>query len=238
VDDAAAHERSSDYNWYGDAQPSWHEDDAPWKADHVAAILASHDLAPASVCDIGCGTGGVLDHLVSTLPHITTAVGYEVSARAVALAPTARAARIELVVGALDDGRCFDVALVLDVIEHVEDHRGLLALVRPKAEWFVLHIPLDRSVAATLRPGQYERLRRLMGHIHSFTRRTALATLDTAGFDVIDARYTQPAVDRPTTGLQRIVRLPRRVGFRVAPNFTARVLGGFSLLVLARPRPA
>ena len=45
----------------------------------------------------------------------------------------------------------FDLLLMLDVFEHVEDYIGLLRAVRSKAKQKLFHIPLDLSVQSVLR---------------------------------------------------------------------------------------
>src|SRR5688572_30915305 len=95
--------------------PDWYEANAQWKADQVGRILARHRITPASVCDVGCGTGGVLDALGRTLPSGTKLVGYEISPDAIALAPADRRERVTLVNDdPLDHDDHFDVMLVLD----------------------------------------------------------------------------------------------------------------------------
>jgi SAM-dependent methyltransferase len=218
------------------AAPDWYESDAAWKADQVRDMMRKHRMEPGSICDVGCGTGGVLDHLSRTLPPATKLVGYEMSPQAVALAPEARKQHITFVsewAEVCEGG--FDLMLVLDVFEHVDDYLGFLRMIRGKAGSFIFHIPLDVSVQTVLRASPFSRARESLGHLHYFSRETALATLDDTGYAIVDEALTQPGIDL-WGGKSRLARLPRKAVFRLNPGLAARVMGGFSLLVLAKPR--
>jgi len=70
-----------------------------------------------------------------------------------------------------------------------------------------------------------------------FTKEAALATLETAGFDVVDWDFTNPSLEsRPTHILGHIAKRARRAAFHLSPDLGARALGGFPILVLARPK--
>ena len=43
---------------YLEVNPDWHEGDAGWKAARVAEILRRNGVDPATIADVGCGTGG------------------------------------------------------------------------------------------------------------------------------------------------------------------------------------
>jgi cyclopropane fatty-acyl-phospholipid synthase-like methyltransferase len=216
--------------------PEWGEGDARWKAGQVAQILADHGLEPSSVCDVGCGTGGVLDALRDLLPGDPRLVGYEISADGLSLASPERRERIELVHGTLDGTEeQFDIVMALDVFEHVPDYMGFLEGLRPHGRRFVFHIPLDMNVKLVLR-GANLRAREALGHIHYFSRETALATLADTGYRVLEDRFTKPSLELVgREGVSKVLRWPRRIGMKLSPVLTARLAGGFPLLVLAEP---
>ena len=45
-----------------------------------------------------------------------------------------------------EKNKYFDIALIIDVIEHVEDYFYFLRKVKKKANYKIFHIPLDLSV--------------------------------------------------------------------------------------------
>ena len=59
---------------------TWHLEDSPFKAAQVSTMLARHpEFQPATVCEIGCGAGGILAELQKVLPSHTIFTGYEIS---------------------------------------------------------------------------------------------------------------------------------------------------------------
>lgn len=213
----------------------WHEEDAPWKAAQVYAMIVDHGLTPRSICDIGCGTAGVLANLATHLQPDVQLVGLEPAEGAVGLAGDRRG-RIDI--RTIDARECrdrFDLALMLDVFEHIEDYLGFLRAVQALAGNFIFNIPLDMSVQTVLRMSPLLTVREVTGHLHYFSEETALATLADTGFEVVDRRLTRAGIELPRRSIAtRAAALPRAAFSRFSPHMAARVLGGSSLLVLAQ----
>jgi SAM-dependent methyltransferase len=213
--------------------PAWHDGDGAWKALQIARMLERNNLRPNSVCDVVCGTGRVLRELSHHLPGKPRMVGFDIAAAPLGLSEDAGDG-VELVAGdARASDENFDLLMMVDVFEHVEDYLGFLRTFRDRAGAFVFHIPLDMSVQTVLRAKPLLGARRGVGHLHYFSRETALAALADAGFRVIDEAYTRGGVEFSGPGRSRVARVPRQVAHRLNPDLAARVLGGFSLLVLA-----
>ncbi len=217
---------------YLQVHPEWHDGDAGWKAAEVRQVLRDEGLAPATVCDVGCGTGGVLAALRHDLPGVRL-VGLEPSPQAVAEAARLHP-EVDVVQGTVEvvEER-FDLVMALDVIEHVEDYFTFLRSLHPLGDCFLFHIPLDMTVSAVARMRPIVLGREHVGHLHPFSRETALAALRETGYVVDSERYTPVAFGVATQRRTALLHLPRRLGMVVAPHLTVRVLGGFSLLVLA-----
>jgi len=91
-------------------------------------------------------------------------------------------------------------------------------------------------VQTVLRPAFFRAVHRSAGHLHFFSRETALLALEEAGYEVIDSTFTSAAADfRPTSLLMALAWLPRKLLMALSPTLASRLLGGLSLLVLARP---
>lgn len=128
----------------------------------------------------------------------------------------------------------FDLLLMLDVFEHVDDYVGLVRDVRGKAGFKLFHIPLDLSVQAVMRKNGLLKRRDNFAHLHYFTKETALRTLTDVGYDLVDYFFTPRCIELGDELTQKIVRTPRRFCFAIAPDLTVRFLGGYSLMVLAK----
>jgi SAM-dependent methyltransferase len=222
---------------YLSSNPTWHEEDSPWKARQVARMLGKNGIVPSSVCEVGCGAGGILASLAAEYGDGVQFSGYEISPQAVEICEKKRRPNLRFFLKNLFDepAPAFDVVLAIDVLEHVEDYFGFLRKLKGCGTYKLLHIPLDLSVQSMLRSSILLNSRASVGHIHYFTKETALATLKDAGYEVIDHSYTAPSLELPDLPWEtRLMHLPRRLLFALHRDWAARILGGFSLLVLAK----
>lgn len=219
--------------------PEWDRYDAPWKAAHVAAILTQNGIAPASLCEIGCGSGDVLAHLRRSFPAARL-IGTDISPQAGGFwqQHAGAATDIEFRLGAFHEvnREAHEVILLLDVIEHMRDPFSFLEQVRAAAAHFVLHIPLDLSASAVARRAPLLNVRRNVGHIHYFTKDLALEMLAETGYQVVAWHYTGASLRSPQRSLKtRLAGIPRRILYALDRDLGVRILGGDTLLVLARP---
>jgi hypothetical protein len=161
--------------------------------------------------------------------------GYEISPQAFAMCQTRTNDRLYFkLADILDEDDVFvDLILILDVIEHMEDYFQFLRSIKEKSKYKIFHIPLDVSAQSVLRRTGLMKRWDMYSHLHYFTAETALRTLQTAGYTIRDYLYTPIGIDLADTFAQRMLKLPRKLGFAIRPQLTARMLGGFGLLVLA-----
>jgi cyclopropane fatty-acyl-phospholipid synthase-like methyltransferase len=216
--------------------PSWHVEDSPWKARHIERILRQNAITPRSVAEVGCGAGEILVQLQKAFPNSDFS-GFEVSPQAFALCRQRESARIHFHLKDLleEETPDFDVLLAIDVFEHIDDYLGFLKKVRNKARYKVFHIPLDLSLQTLFRVNPILKQRDTVGHLHYFFKDTALATLKYCGYEVIDSFYTAAGVENNHLSLGgRLLKLPRKLLFNVNADMAVRILGGYSLLVLAQ----
>lgn len=221
---------------YAEKNPTWHEEDAPWKASQIEKIIKKHKLPCDTICEIGCGTGEILLKLEKALPAGSLS-GYEISPQAFGRATKKQTARTKFYLNNLlsEKDLHFDLVLAIDVIEHVEDYLSFIKKLKAFGTYTIFHIPLDLSVQSILRSWPILGLRKNVGHIHYFFKETALAALEDCGYAIIDYTYTASRLELPNQALtSQIMRLPRRLMFAVNPDLAVRVLGGYSLLVLAK----
>ncbi len=225
---------------YLERNPDWHLRESPWKAAQVARMLREHDIHPQTLCEVGCGVGEVLAQLQNQLDTDCDLWGYEVSPIPLSRAQDRANERLHFKLADLrqESDAHFDLLLVLDVLEHVDDYLGFLSDLKSRARFTLMHIPLDLSVQTVLRRGALAKRRDLHGHLHYFTKDTALRTLEDVGYHVLDAHYTDHPIVFGGTREQQMLKIPRRVGFALSQDWTARLLGGYSLMVLAEAATA
>ena len=182
---------------------------------------------------MGCGAGGILECLHRQLVPQPDCVGYEISPQAFSMAQQREARGLHYRYGApLPEADPYDVVLAMDVFEHVEDYLGFIRGLHSLARWKIFHIPLDLSVLSVAKPIYLNMAREQVGHLHYFTRETALASLEQAELKVRDWFFTSVELDQGVHGRKRLQAL-RKLLFASNADLAARWLGGFSLLVLA-----
>ncbi|MEO8098440.1 MAG: class I SAM-dependent methyltransferase [Acidobacteriota bacterium] len=208
---------------------TWHLEDSPYKAGQVLRMLQRHpEISPDSICDIGCGAGGVLAELARRPIGASRLVGYDVSPHANALSRALTNQRLEFRQDdPFQDGEKFDVALVLDVVEHVEDCFAFLRSCSTKARWKIYIVPLDTSASMVLRGANcWESV----GHLHLFTKETALKSVEHSGQRVVDWFLTPTSLVRPHRFATRFTNIARRI---LPQALASRLLGGYSIMILA-----
>jgi cyclopropane fatty-acyl-phospholipid synthase-like methyltransferase len=234
-------QESAAYGIYDDGaylrrNPTWHAEDSPWKARQIEKILRRNNLSPRSIAEVGCGAGEILVQLQKAFPN-SDYFGFEVSPQAFSLCRERENSRIHFQLKDLcaEETEDFDVLLAIDVLEHIDDYLGFLKSLRNKARLKIFHIPLDLSLQTLFRVGPILKQRQVVGHLHYFFKDTALATLKHCGYEVIDSFYTPAAIEGARLSLgARLLKFPRKFLFNINADATVRILGGYSLLVLAR----
>ncbi|NJK51642.1 MAG: class I SAM-dependent methyltransferase [Leptolyngbyaceae cyanobacterium SU_3_3] len=223
---------------------TWHVEDSSWKANQIAEMLLKNHLIPASVIEIGCGAGRILCELSKKdFLFGTQFSGYDISPQAISIAQQLET-KIE---GKKTEFYCEDLLspcnsaysnllMAIDVFEHVPDYMGFLEGCKFKADYKLYHVPLDMSVSSLLR-NSFLAHRYTIGHIHYFTADSAIAVLKDTGHEIVDYCYTPGAFGMFTQHpsiKKAIANVPRWLLQQVNLPLTVKLLGGYSLLVLAK----
>jgi SAM-dependent methyltransferase len=233
--------------------PLWHAGESPWKARYILQIMAKNRIAPRTICDVGCGAGEVLRLLQEGMDEECMFWGYEISPQAFKLSQHRANERLHFKLADIrqEEGTHFDLILLMDVVEHIEDYFSFLRETQPKSEYKIIQIPMDINACQVLL-GNLVRFRADFGHIHYFTKDVALQMLKDLGYEVVDYLYawqansfqfelneiirTRRNLPRRLVGLiaRTILAVPRRILFAIHKDLTVRAVGGWRLLVLAR----
>jgi SAM-dependent methyltransferase len=216
--------------------PQWHADDSTWKASGILRMLELNNLSPQNIGEVGCGTGEVLRQLQLKMTPGCVFNGYDIAPQAIEMSRTRENDRLHCQVGDIrkDPNAHFDLLLVLDVLEHQENYFSFLRDVKPLAPYKIFHTVLDLSARAVLRPNGLMELRRTSDDLHFFSKDMMLQALRDEGYRIIRWFYAPRAIYRASGVAKRIRQLPRAVCFALNQDFAVRVLGGFSLFVLAQ----
>ena len=217
---------------------TWHAEDSKWKAGQILNIMRKNHLRPDTMAEIGCGAGGILRELSKHLP--SKFEGYDIAPRAIEMARQTESNVQFHCADMLETDARFDVLLVIDVFEHIPDYMGFVSQCRGKADYKVYHIPLDLSVSSMLRnsfipTGGVTPQGRI--HLHYFTADWALATLKETGHEIVDYAYTNGSFGvfwQHPSFKTALANVPRWLVSKVSDALSARLFGGYSLLVLAK----
>ncbi len=223
---------------YFEKNPTWHVEDSPWKATQILKLLDRSKLQTKTVVEIGCGAGEILNQLHQRMADKTVEFsGYEIAPDAFKLAQTRQKERLNFFQeDLLQTNNNFDLLLMIDVFEHVEDYIGFIRKCNAKATYKIYHIPLDISMWSIL-TNYPASARKQVGHLHYFMKDTALATLTDTGQEIIDWFYTPTAFEVNNKGLSftgKAIQLLRRIFYKLKPGFAVKAFGGFSLIVLTK----
>lgn len=221
---------------YGTANVGWHQEDSSWKAGQIQRILERNSIKPRSFVEVGCGAGGILSWLAKSHREALLS-GYDISPQAIKLAERYQAENVKFFCKDFLTERTdvCDMLLAIDVVEHIPNYIGFLEALRDRARAFAFHIPLELHVQAVLRDTQIL-TRDAFGHLHYFSKATVLRTLEDTGYKVVDWFYTPVALQSQSgqrTWKREIANIPRRLCFPLAPDLTTKILGGYSIMVLA-----
>jgi len=220
---------------YLEKNPEWHSGEAPWKAKYILRMLSINQLTPRTIGEVGCGTGEVLRQLQLQMDPECVFTGYDISPQAIELSQSRQNAKLQchLADACKEQDECFDLLLILDVLEHLEDYFSFLRQVRSLGRYKLFHFPLDLSMQTVLRKDGLMKRRRMYGHLHYFTKDLALQCLTDEEYRVLNWFYAPRQIELATAPLEKVLRWPRILSFAIHEDIASRLLGGFSLFVLA-----
>lgn len=214
---------------------TWHEEDSPYKVGLIARIIEKNRIDFGLIADIGCGAGLTTELMARRYPDATVH-GYDVSEDASAFWAKRSGGNLQYFrADYAASGRHYDLATCLDVFEHVEDYYGFIRKVSRNSNHIIFNIPLDMCVIKLVTPG-IRRARENVGHLHYFNRYTAIQTIQDCGLEIVDMFLANPFFSAPPRNpLQAVLALPRMILALISKRLCATLLGGHSLVVLARP---
>ncbi len=222
---------------YAAKHPEWHLEDAQGKsADIFPALCCVLDdcgkNGAISIADVGAGVGGVLTEVgkrvSNTYHHLKVSLtGFEISTHAISkgreLFPflDLRQKYFEA-----NDGP-FDVVMLIDVLEHLENPREVLRAAIGASEYLLVRQPLVESFSSYLQ-NRYRDERQEYGHINHFNYRSFVDLLSSVGWEPIKVDLV-PWWELNTPQLYKASILRKLTG-KFNRVVTSYLFGGFCLI--------
>lgn len=220
---------------------TWHVEDSPWKASQILRLIEVNniELDSITICEVGCGAGEILVQLSEKIESNCSFVGYDISPQLQNMWKERGNDRIKFIgKDFLDSQEYYDVLMFIDLIEHIEDYIGFLRKIKDRGRYKIFHFPLEIFAVKALLGHKYLESRAKYGHIHYFNKEICLAVLKELDFRIIDSFYAPMAIDLSSittsiSPLSKMAKLPRVILSKFSTELTAKLLGGYSLFVLA-----
>lgn len=217
--------------------PDWGRGDAPFKVAFIRDLMQRNNVRPRNIIELGTGSGAILESLANT-EGVEELRGYDISPQAIEMAQRIQSPKTQFFCEDLLQRNDYhsELMLVIDVLEHVDDYYQLLRTIRARSDYFIFHIPLDLCCRTLLKPHVMLQQRRAVGHIHYFNYDMVRWMLEDTGYTIVDWTYTGSETDR---GMDRswkgqLKKTLRRWSFALGKDLSARLWGGYSMMILAR----
>ena len=223
---------------YAKNNPTFGDGNADWKASSALKAIEKYKLDISDLAEVGCGGGQIILNVAEAL-KVNKALGYEPMPEAFAVADSRSNDQVKFINVSIDENTKADHDLMLcfDVFEHIEDCFRFLRDLKETSKHFLFHIPLDMNAQLVLRTSQLMRVRDQVGHIHYYSRDSALATLKDCGYEIKGEFYTSAADSIHCKGFKsKVLNIFRKIGYKISKHFTVRLMGGYSLMVYAVPK--
>lgn len=216
---------------------NWHIEDSPWKAAQIAKIIQLNQISFASAVEVGCGAGGIIYELSKKFADVSFA-GFEISPQAAQFWAQHQRDNVKIELkDFLTTSDSYDLLLLIDVFEHVPDYMGFLKSLSSRSKYFIFNIPLDMYLVGLILDNQVS-ARSKYGHLHYFSKATALSVLADTGYKIVDHFYAPgfsgvPPESGRKTWQQKLLYPCRKLMYSISPSLSTKLLGGASLMVLA-----
>ena len=236
--------------------PTLHVEDSSWKVSKITPLLDEfidlHEADSLNLLDVGGGAGMVLAEVGGYLES----AGLKVNKYAVDLSPQMleiQKKRNPDLKNILEEDICktslgdkaINLALLIDVLEHVYDPAAALKEVRRIADYFILKVPLENNLTLNLlnlaSGGRVrESLIGSIGHIHSYHSYSLRRLVSKHGGRIIDCRFTgvcdyfksSAFYYKKWSSQERWANLLARQIFKVSPTFCSLLFTDFLVLLV------
>ena len=231
---------------YFQNNPTWDAEDAEWKFNKMLPMLKDFLSSKSSlrICEVGCGGGKLLSLLAQAYPQHQF-VGWDLAQDA-AKFWNYNTNNLSFHAGDIfkstskdreDQKDQFDLVLLIDVVEHVENPHQFLENVQTISKNLFFHMPLDLSAMSVLFDYKLIYVRKQVGHIHYFTKGIFLELLRETKLKEVKVAFSNSWKDSPKKNIfTKVLNVFRYILNFFSPDLNARLLGANTLLVLSKSK--
>ena len=244
---------------YLGTHPSLHEEDSPWKVTKIipmvdAFIENQRDKREINILDVGGGAGLILNSVSS---YIQEQYGIKVNKLALDLSPGMlriqkannpdlnRLLNEDISEVSLKDKE-IDLALMIDVIEHVTKPKKALKQLKRVSKFIIFKVPLDDNIYSNVRNflngGKYTaEYREISGHVNIYNLGKLRNQIEVNTGVILSCHFTDAfSYVLNSAFYSRKMNLWHRIGYstascfyRLSPQLCSRLFGG-SVVILVR----
>lgn len=225
-------------NQYWKNNSDYHEGDAIFKAENSLKLISKININKNSnILDFGCGSGKYL-HIISNFLECNC-VGIDISEEAISRANKLyKKENVNFLVKSIDElsNEKFDLIILNDVIEHIEDYITFIKKIKKKTTYIYFNIPLEINLISILR-NNFIKSYNDVGHLHFFTKDSALQILRHSGLNIIISKYffySKHNFKKNKTFKSLIIYLLIPLIKIINKNLCVKLLGNASLGVLVK----
>ncbi len=163
-----------------------------WKIPHLMNAIP-YDFTPNSVVEVGCFCGHLIGNMLVNGKSDFERYGYDINSNAIEIARKNYVGVDFFCEDAFETNRKFDLLILSDIVEHIEDDIGFLNKSRSISGAVVLNLPLEKSISTAKREYGFSDP---SGHLRAYSLKDALALIEKANFSIVSC-HTVCVIDSP-----------------------------------------
>lgn len=221
----------------------YHIEDSKFKWDNFKKIILNSNIDTNkfnSIGEVGCGAGQILSEAKkSGMFTKANFYGYDPNPEAIKLAKKFDDT-IDFVHGdfiKMDIEKSFDLIIVADVLEHLDDPSEFLEKLKKKSKFFLFNIPLEINFLSLIRlKNIFKESFKQVGHIHFYSNRTAQLTLERNGYKILNTIYANNRffeIKKKFSLKKSLIYVPQYFCSLINKELACNIFGGYSLVVIA-----
>jgi SAM-dependent methyltransferase len=152
-----------------------------WKIPSLESVAPSREFS--SIAEVGCFTGDVIGNIFAEVN--VSRIGFDVQRDAIGEAARRYPQCTFLAEDFFHSSERFDVIILSDIVEHIEDDAGLLRTALTRAQVVLMNLPLEKKWSTIFRkygPDDSS------GHLRSYSRKSALSLLADSSANILGMR--------------------------------------------------